>query len=128
MYELHCVTDFAAAHNLRGYKGLCENLHGHNWTVEIFIASRELDSLGMVMDFKEVKALLSTILERLDHKYLNELEPFDTINPTTENLARVIATDMEAALPEHIWVRRVEVWESPRCSAAYMPERITKLE
>lgn len=122
MYELHVVTDFAAAHNLREYQGLCENLHGHNWTVEVWVASVHLDRLGMVMDFKELKALVAELLGVLDHHYLNEIPPFDTQNPTTENLSRYLAEALADRLPSHIRVRRVEVWESPRCSAAYIPD------
>ena len=121
MYELMVKGEFAAAHNLRGYRGLCENLHGHNWRVEITLASAGLDKTGMAMDFKEIKALLRQVLGELDHVYLNDLPAFAKANPTTENLARHIAEKLAALLPAKISVTRAEVWESERCGAAYIP-------
>ena len=121
MYELTVQEWFAAAHNLRHYRGACEKLHGHNWRVEICVATEELDELGMALDFRELKASLGEVLARLDHEYLNELEPFDTINPTTENLCRHIAERLQEGLPSHILVRRVSCWESEKCGASYVP-------
>jgi len=119
MYELVVNLDFAAAHHLRGYHGKCESLHGHNWNVTVKVASDGLDSLGMVMDFKELKALCGAIFERLDHKHLNEVAPFDTINPTTENLARHIYERLSENLPAHVTVVEVTTWESADCGAVY---------
>jgi len=113
--------EFAAAHRLVGYEGLCENLHGHNWKVEVTVRSPVLNNMGMVMDFKDIKAAVGEILERLDHKYLNEVPPFDSENPTTEHLARHIATELEPRLPDKARVGCVRIWESPRASAAYRP-------
>jgi len=121
MYELSVENDFAAAHNLRGYKGECEHLHGHNWRVHVHLAAEELDELGMVMDFREVKGLLNGILSELDHKYLNEVEPFDVQNPTTENLCRHIADRLAESLPDRVAVRRVTCWESEKCGSSYVP-------
>ena len=88
MYELVVHKTFAAAHNLRGYEGECEKLHGHNWKVEVTLKSEKLNGLGMVMDFKIVKKTLEGILSRFDHSYLNELEEFNQENPTTENVSK----------------------------------------
>ena len=88
MYSLKVESSFSSAHNLRAYKGKCEELHGHNWKVEAAAESRDLDKIGMVMDFKLIKDELNRILDRFDHKYLNKLKPFDKINPTSENIAR----------------------------------------
>lgn len=121
MYELTVEAEFAAAHNLRGYEGLCENLHGHNWTVEAIVRSPVLNDLGMVMDFKDLKGALGEIMELLDHKYLNDVEPFDKENPTTERLARFICEELEPKLPGHVSVQQVRIWESARSSGAYMP-------
>jgi 6-pyruvoyltetrahydropterin/6-carboxytetrahydropterin synthase len=120
MYELVVSGDFAAAHNLRGYKGKCENLHGHNWKVEATLASDRLGPLGMVMDFKDVKQALASVLERYDHRYLNEVDDFKEINPTTENMGRIICERLAGKLPEHVSVRSVAVWESEHCCARYV--------
>ncbi len=121
-YELTVEDHFAAAHNLREYEGECERLHGHNWKVEVRLGADELDELGMVVDFRVVKAALGDILGRLDHEYLNETAPFDTLNPTTENLCRHVAEQLGGRLPSYVRVRRVTCWESDRCSASYLPE------
>jgi len=121
VYELTVEKTFAAAHNLREYKGQCEQLHGHNWRVVVVLAARELDKLGMVMDFRCVKEFLDAVLDRLDHRYLNEVAPFDTLNPTTENLCRFIAEELGRQMPPHIAVRRVSCWESDKCAASYIP-------
>ncbi len=121
VYELTVAGSFAAAHRLRGYRGDCEKLHGHNWRVEVCLAAGRLDELGMVVDFREVKAALGEVLGRLDHGYLNEAPPFDERNPTTENLCRYIAEGLAGRLPAHVTVRRVTCWESEGCSASYRP-------
>jgi 6-pyruvoyltetrahydropterin/6-carboxytetrahydropterin synthase len=121
VYELTVAGSFAAAHRLRGYRGDCEKLHGHNWRVEVCLAAGRLDELGMVVDFREVKAVLGEVLDRLDHGYLNEVPPFDERNPTTENLCRHIAEGLAGRLPGHVAVRRVTCWESQGCSASYRP-------
>lgn len=119
-YELSIEGGFAAAHNLREYEGECERLHGHNWRVEVCVAAEELDGLGMVIDFRDLKAALAEVLSRLDHGYLNEVPPFDTLNPTTENLCRYIAEQVQQKLPCRVSVRRVSCWESDTCSATYI--------
>ena len=121
MYELSVQGNFSAAHNLRGYKGDCERLHGHNWRVQVHLAADELDGLGMVMDFRDVKGLLNEILSELDHRYLNEVKPFDVQNPTTENLCRHIADRLAQGLPDRVAVRRVTCWESENCGSSYVP-------
>lgn len=122
MYELSLQTDFAAAHRLREYQGKCENLHGHNYHVELVLGGRRLNETGMLMDFKEAKSIAGEVVDRLDHEYLNETEPFDEINPTTEQIARHIAHEVDARLPEGVSVRSVTCWESEKCAARYIPE------
>lgn len=122
MYELSLQTHFAAAHRLREYEGKCESLHGHNYHVDLVLGGRELNESGMLMDFKEAKAIAGDVVERLDHGYLNETEPFDEINPTTEQIARHIAVEVGRRLPEGIGVRSVTCWESEKCAARYIPE------
>jgi 6-pyruvoyltetrahydropterin/6-carboxytetrahydropterin synthase len=121
VYELTVEDGFSAAHNLRGYEGECEKLHGHNWRVEVRLAARQLDELGMVMDFRRVKEKLGEVLDRLDHSYLNDVAPFDEMNPTTENLCRHITDELGRRLPRSVSIRRVSCWESDKCSASYAP-------
>jgi len=122
VYELTIEDHFAAAHKLRDYHGECEHLHGHNWRVQVQVAAGKLDRLGMVADFKDLKAALEGVLGRLDHKYLNEVPPFDRENPTTENLCRFVAEQLAPELPERVVVRHVRCWESEQYSACYTPE------
>jgi 6-pyruvoyltetrahydropterin/6-carboxytetrahydropterin synthase len=121
VYELTVEGHFAAAHKLRGYQGECEKLHGHNWRVQVQVAGQELDDLGMLMDFRELKAALQDVLQVLDHEYLNEVQPFDRTNPTTENVCRHITGKLGAKLPGGVSVRRVSCWESDTCGATYVP-------
>ncbi len=121
MFELNVESDFSAAHQLRAYRGKCEKLHGHNWRVKLRVAGEDLGDEGMLVDFKELNAWLKRALERLDHAFLNDVPPFDTINPTSENLARYIAESVGANLPPAVRVAQVTVWESDRCSATYRP-------
>lgn len=122
-YELLIEDTFAAAHNLRGYRGDCERLHGHNWRVEVLVAAEELDELGMVIDFRELKERLGEVLAELDHTHLNEVKPFDEVNPTTENICRHVAEQLRDKLPRRVSIRRVSCWESEKCGASYVPRQ-----
>ena len=119
MFRLRVDDSFAAAHQLRGYRGRCENLHGHNWRVELRVEGERLDDLGMLVDFGILKGILGRELERLDHSFLNDTPPFDRINPTSENLARHLFDAVGRELPDGVRVASVAVWESDRCAAAY---------
>ncbi len=121
-YELLIQEWFSAAHNLREYEGKCEKLHGHNWRVDVRLAGDHLDNQGMVLDFKEGKRILAEALEPFDHAYLNEVPPFDGLNPSSENLARVIAEAVAKRLPEGVRVAGVTTWESDCCAASYTPD------
>jgi 6-pyruvoyltetrahydropterin/6-carboxytetrahydropterin synthase len=116
MYSLKVQGNFSSAHNLRGYKGKCEDLHGHNWIVEIVIKSANLDAIGMVLDFKFLKKKLSFCLEKLDHQYLNKLAFFKKVNPTSENIAKYIYDQLKPAIP---LLNCVTVWENSTSSATY---------
>jgi len=121
MYELKVVSRFAAAHQLRMVATKCENLHGHNWRVEVYIAGQELNNAGVLMDFGEIKVHLKEIIESLDHKFLNELNLFDDGNPSSENIARYIAEAMNAKIiTPGVRVSRVGVWESDDSCATYI--------
>ena len=85
MYRVVVQTFFSSAHCLREYEGPCEALHGHNWKVTVAVEAEKLDRLGMVIDFKVLKREVNRIIQRLDHTYLNEIAPFDTVNPSSEN-------------------------------------------
>jgi 6-pyruvoyltetrahydropterin/6-carboxytetrahydropterin synthase len=119
MYELTVKGHFDAAHALAGYPGECRELHGHTWDVEATIAGDALDDVGIVYDFKRLKDDLAAVLAPLDHGYLNEVPPFDTVNPTAENLARELFGALEARLADGVRLVEVAVWESPVARIAY---------
>ena len=122
MYEVSVKKHFSSAHNLRGYNGKCEELHGHNWTVEVIVQSDKLDEIGIAVDFKDLKKALDEQMEKLDHKYLNDTPPFDKINPTTENIAKFIFDEMSGRLDDRrLKVARVNVWETPGSRGSYFP-------
>ena len=120
MFEVSKESYFAAAHNLRGYGGKCEELHGHNWRVRLCVRAEQLDHLGMVVDFKILEDVLGEILSRLDHHFLNEIEPFDDQNPSAENISKYIAEEAHERLTDdRVRVHRCEVWESEGSRAIY---------
>ncbi|OQY17274.1 MAG: 6-carboxytetrahydropterin synthase QueD [Desulfobacteraceae bacterium 4572_35.1] len=120
MYTLKIITNFAAAHNLMNYDGDCENLHGHNWKVEVMVKARELDNSGLGIDFKILKAQTKKLLATLDHKYLNELPPFVTISPSSENISRYLFLELEKIINcDNVTVDSVNVWESDNACASY---------
>jgi len=116
MYQITVTGDFSGAHNLNNYKGKCEELHGHNWKVEVTIKSRALNSQGMVIDFKIVKENLESILSCMDHKYLNKLLYFKKKNPTSENIARFIHDELTKKIKKKI---EVTVWETDTSRASF---------
>ena len=124
MYELKVVTHFAAAHQLKMVAEKCENLHGHNWKVEVFVSGHRLNRAGVLMDFGEIKKSLSDIMARLDHKFLNEQTQFnDAFPPSSENIARYIGTELQARISEpDVRVSRVSAWESETACATYIPD------
>jgi len=120
MYYVSIETHFSAAHRLRNYKGLCENLHGHNWKVEATVSSDTLDDAGMVIDFNVLKQITKAIVDHLDHQYLNELAPFKEINPSSENLAAYIFDRLSSALKDTaVTLVKISVWESDKSKATY---------
>lgn len=119
MYELTVKEHFDAAHALVGYPGECRKLHGHTWDVEVTVSGTELDEVGILYDFKSLKADLRAVLSTYDHAYLNEVEPFITMNSTAENLARVIWDELEKRIAPQVSLTEVTVWESPVASLKY---------
>ncbi|HXO04598.1 MAG TPA: 6-carboxytetrahydropterin synthase QueD [Candidatus Sulfotelmatobacter sp.] len=124
MYEVSVDETFAAAHNLRGYKGKCEDLHGHNYKVRVTLAGKEVDSVGLLYDFVHLKQVIQSVIRSLDHKYLNELSPFDVLNPSAENIAKYIYDETAKQLhqaPNGAGVSSITVWETDVTAATYRP-------
>ena len=120
MYKLTIRTSFAAAHNLINYQGDCENLHGHNWKVDVAVTARELDKAGLGIDFKVLKGEANVVINELDHKYLNENPAFVTVSPSSENISRYLYYRLSERLNnDNIKVESVAVWESDNASACY---------
>ena len=120
MYELMIESYFSAAHQLRGYRGKCENLHGHNWRVQVVVSEERLNDIGLVIDFDELKRILNEVLLTLDHAVLNEVFPFTEINPSSENIAKWLYDSIKKKITEKkINVSSVSVWESEKASATY---------
>ena len=120
MYELMIETRFAAAHQLRGYKGRCEKLHGHNWRVQVTVSADRLNEIGLAMDFHDIKAHANEVVGMLDHGMLNDIFPFTEINPSSENIAKWIYESLKKRIDgDGIEVSSVTVWESDTASATY---------
>ena len=121
MFEVMIERNFSSAHQLRGYRGKCENLHGHNYRVEIYARGRELNSTGLLVDFVELKAAADEVVNYLDHRNINELSPFDEeLNPSAENLARYILERVARRVSdERVEVFKVRCFETPTSVATY---------
>ncbi len=120
MFEIKITTQFSAAHFLRNYKGKCESLHGHNWKVEVLVSRKELDSLGMVMDFGDLKKIAKDALEELDHHQLDNIEYFKSHNPSSEEIARYIFNKLEKEISKRdCQLKEVSVWETDSSCATY---------
>ncbi len=122
MYRISVEDHFDAAHYLRDYGGRCENLHGHRFKVVVTVEAKNLNSIGLAYDFTELKKHLKEVLSQFDHVCLNEVEPFDRINPSSENIAITIFDGLKACLPGQVKLASVEVWESPQSWVVYSPE------
>jgi 6-pyruvoyltetrahydropterin/6-carboxytetrahydropterin synthase len=122
MFEISVDYTFAAGHALRGYKGKCENVHGHNYKVRVIVAGAKLNQIGLLMDFVDLRAAIRAMVEKWDHRFLNDLPPFDKLNPSAENMAQVFC---EGVAPDvarlGLRVRSVTVWETDTTSATYRP-------
>ncbi len=115
-------AEFEAAHQINGYRGKCQRLHGHNWTVEAVVEGRRLDELGMLIDFKILKTELNNVLDELDHRFLNELKIFAEMNPTAENIAKFIFEKLsEAKIFSHsnAKVKAIKIFETPKSCVTY---------
>ena len=123
MFEVTVEKSFAAGHYLRNYKGKCEKPHGHNYKVRVTLQGRDLDPAGLLLDFKDLKETVRAVIERLDHQMINELEPFNTLNPSAENLARYFyqqaGTRLGMTTDGRVQVKDVTVWETEDAAARY---------
>jgi len=123
MFELMIETQFASAHQLRGYKGACEKLHGHNWKVQIFVLAERLNEIDIALDFHELKKLAEEVIMPLDHGFLNDIFPFTEKNPSSENIAKWIYDSLRKKLDnDDVNLSAVTVWESETASATYFEE------
>src|SRR4029077_115424 len=124
MFEVSVEETFSAGHALRGYRGKCENVHGHNYRVRVTLEGPQLDDIGLLVDFTELKRVVREIMGRLDHQFINDLEPFKTVNPSAENLAKYFydeVTRLLRGLPPGAHVTDVILWETDTSRAQYRP-------
>jgi 6-pyruvoyltetrahydropterin/6-carboxytetrahydropterin synthase len=123
MFEVTVQQTFAAGHALRNYRGKCENVHGHNYRIEVTVQGEQLDSIGLLVDFVELKRLMKDTIDYLDHRFINDLEPFDKVNPSAENIAKYFHDRISAGLSPDVPIRlaQVKVWETDTSSAVYRP-------
>ncbi len=123
VYEIYVKGHFAAAHALKGYDGNCSNMHGHNWIVEAYIHCTKLNKLGIGVDFRDVKSVVKDVLSKLDHTTLNDIAEFGNINPTSENISKLLYTELSHRLnTDHVHVNKVMVFESPGCGSSYQED------
>ncbi|BAU22781.1 6-pyruvoyl tetrahydrobiopterin synthase [Caldimicrobium thiodismutans] len=124
MYRLKVQDHFSSAHYLRNYQGACENLHGHNWKVELVVEGEKLNEIDILLDFKDIKKILKEVLSELDHRLINELPYFQEKNPSSENIARYIFDRVKDKLKvfEGVRVKEVTVFETEKASATYLEE------
>jgi 6-pyruvoyltetrahydropterin/6-carboxytetrahydropterin synthase len=123
MFEITIEETFAAGHALRNYRGKCENVHGHNYRCQVTVEGKELNEIGLLVDFVELKKVVHTVLDSMDHQWLNEFPPFDVLNPSAENMAKYIYDEVNGKLPVKDGVRlaSVRLWETDTASAIYFP-------
>jgi 6-pyruvoyltetrahydropterin/6-carboxytetrahydropterin synthase len=124
MFEVTVEETFSAGHALRGYKGKCENPHGHNYRVKITLQGPELDSIGLLYDFVHLKKVINAVIQGLDHKMLNDQPPFDTVNPSAENIAKYFYEETAKQMrdtPNGARIASITIWETDTTAATYWP-------
>jgi 6-pyruvoyltetrahydropterin/6-carboxytetrahydropterin synthase len=123
VFEVYVRTHFSAAHSLKGYPGDCARIHGHNWIIEVFVRCKELDKIGIGIDFRDIKTGVKEVLKGLDHFNLNELPDFREVNPTSENIAKYLYVRLGEQLnSDQVKVSKVKVSETPGAGAFYWEE------
>ena len=123
MFEVSVERTFAAGHALRNYRGKCENVHGHNYRVQVTVQGEQLDAAGLLVDFLELKRLTDQVIEYFDHRFINDLSPFNVLNPSAENIAKYFYDRGSAGLAKEVPTRisEVKIWETDTSSAVYRP-------
>jgi len=123
MFEVTIEESFSSGHALRNYRGKCENVHGHNYRCQVTIEGAELDNIGLLVDFVELKKVVHVVLDRMDHQWLNDFPPFDVLNPSAENMAKYIYDEVCEGLKTRTGVRvgTIRLWETDTSSATYRP-------
>jgi 6-pyruvoyltetrahydropterin/6-carboxytetrahydropterin synthase len=126
MFEVSVEQTFAAGHSLREYKGKCENVHGHNYRVRVTVSGAELNRIGLLVDFVDLKRQVRAIVDRLDHQFINDLEPFTVLNPSAENLAKYFYDELMKGFPGEngtapIRISEVKIWETDTSTATHRP-------
>ena len=119
MYTLSALLNFSSAHYLNNYDGNCSRLHGHNWKVQVEMSANELDETGMALDFKDLNEIAWNVIGKFDHRVINEVKPFDTINPTAENLACYFYNEIKKTLPAKITMKKIGLWETDKYLVEY---------
>lgn len=120
MFELMIETHFSSAHQLRGYKGECERVHGHNWKVQVYVLAERLNEIDIAIDFHDLKKMTEEVVGQLDHRFLNEIFPFTEKSPSSENIAKWIYDSLRKRIDDDdISLSAVTVWESETASATY---------
>lgn len=123
MFEVSVEDTFAAGHALRGYRGKCENPHGHNYKVQITLQGEQLDNIGLLFDFKDLKTAMNEVIDRLDHRFINDIAPFTELNPSAENMAKYFYDEINTLLGDRtqgrVRVKLVKMWETDTTVATY---------
>jgi len=126
MFQVSVEDTFSSGHALRGYRGKCENVHGHNYRVRVTVEGSQLDSIGLLVDFTLLKQVMREIIGRLDHQFINDLEPFRAVNPSAENLAKYFYDEMQRGLnnlPPGARITEAIIWETDTSQAKYRPAK-----
>jgi len=126
MFEVTVEQTFAAGHALREYKGKCENVHGHNYRVQITVEGERLNRIGLLVDFVELKRIVREVVDRLDHQFINDLEPFTVINPSAENMAKYFYDEVSRRMDNTpvdapTRIAQIKIWETDTSIAVYRP-------
>jgi 6-pyruvoyltetrahydropterin/6-carboxytetrahydropterin synthase len=122
LYSIFIKTHFDAAHQLHGYPGECCELHGHTWKIGVKVTAEETDKIGISFDFKKLKSITESVISAFDHKHINQVKPFDTVNPTAENLSQYIYQKIAEQLPRQVKMSEVTLWESDNYALTYREE------
>lgn len=119
MYSLSIETNISAAHLLRDYDGPCSRLHGHNWKIRVEVTATDLNEQGIAMDFMDLKNITWKVVDKFDHNNFNSIPPFDTLNPTAENIVKYLYEEIDKLLPPGIKLKSIRLWETEKYAVEY---------